>query len=66
MDGQIQKEIEILYPDAFSSKENLVKTLGHERIHIYQQKFLGSPKTMRCYSNFEKGHWFRRLMVGVL
>ncbi len=30
-----------LYPDAFSDMENLVKTLGHERIHIYQNKTLG-------------------------
>lgn len=31
-----------LYPDAFSSLENLVKTLGHERIHVYQFKTFGA------------------------
>lgn len=32
-----------LYPDAFSSPENLIRTLGHERTHIFQFKTLGSP-----------------------
>ena len=30
-----------LYPDAFTDMESLVKTLGHERIHVYQNKTLG-------------------------
>jgi YD repeat-containing protein len=34
-----------LYPDAFSSPENLVSTLGHERMHIYQINTFGAPTT---------------------
>jgi hypothetical protein len=33
-----------LYPDAFSSPENLVRTLGHERMHIYQARTFGAPR----------------------
>src|SRR4051812_5940323 len=33
----------ILYPDAFSSVEELVKTLGHERMHVYQARVFGPP-----------------------
>ncbi|NQF15106.1 DUF4280 domain-containing protein [Brevibacillus sp. HB1.3] len=45
----------ILYPDAFSNKENLVKTLGHERIHIYQTKTFGKPEDHEMLLEFEKG-----------
>ena len=45
----------VLYPDAFSSKENLVKTLGHERIHIYQTKTLGKPMDPETLIEYEKG-----------
>ncbi|MFB5678420.1 hypothetical protein ACE3NQ_23480 [Paenibacillus terreus] len=45
----------ILYPDAFSDKENLVKTLGHERIHIYQTKVFGKPQGQEMLLEFEKG-----------
>ncbi|WP_244869187.1 hypothetical protein [Paenibacillus lactis] len=45
----------LLYPDAFSSKENLVKTLGHERIHIYQTKTFGKPLDYEMLIEFEKG-----------
>lgn len=45
----------LLYPDAFSSKENLVKTLGHERIHIYQTKTFGKPLAYEMLIEFEKG-----------
>ncbi|MBG9793496.1 hypothetical protein ABD76_13620 [Paenibacillus dendritiformis] len=45
----------ILYPDAFSSKENLIKTLGHERIHIYQTKIFGKPQDHEMLLEFEKG-----------
>jgi hypothetical protein len=33
----------ILYPDAFTDEEELVKTLGHERIHVYQARTFGPP-----------------------
>ncbi|WGV59198.1 DUF4280 domain-containing protein [Brevibacillus brevis] len=45
----------ILYPDAFSNKEDLVKTLGHERIHIYQTKTFGKPQDHEMLLEFEKG-----------
>ncbi|WP_083657431.1 WXG100 family type VII secretion target [Paenibacillus sp. FSL R5-0766] len=45
----------VLYPDAFSSKENLVKTLGHERIHIYQTKVFGKPQDPETLLEYEKG-----------
>jgi hypothetical protein len=32
-----------LYPKAFTDKDELIKTLGHERIHIYQRKVFGEP-----------------------
>ena len=32
-----------LYPKAFTNKEELIKTLGHERIHVYQRKVFGTP-----------------------
>ena len=41
-----------LYPDAFRNKEILVKTLGHERIHVMKVKLYGAPM-----SN-EMGIWF--------
>jgi hypothetical protein len=33
-----------LYPDAFSSSEELVRTLGHERTHVYQARTFGAPQ----------------------
>lgn len=42
-----------LYPDAFSSKELLVKTLGHERMHVYQFKTFGTPQTDAIGRMFE-------------
>jgi len=38
-------EIE-LYPNAFSDIETLVKTLGHERTHVYQVKSFGHPDSL--------------------
>jgi hypothetical protein len=32
-----------LYPNAFRSEEELVKTLGHERTHVWQVKTHGYP-----------------------
>ncbi|NDI35098.1 hypothetical protein EPK97_10035 [Chengkuizengella sediminis] len=43
-----------LYPDAFTDSENLVKTLGHERTHIYQTKTFGAPNSDTLI-DFEKG-----------
>jgi hypothetical protein len=31
-----------LYPKAFTNKDELIKTLGHERIHVYQRKVFGT------------------------
>ena len=35
----------IIYPDAFQNKEQLVKTLGHEQIHLNQVRKNGKIKT---------------------
>jgi hypothetical protein len=43
-----------LYPDAFTDTENLVKTLGHERTHIYQTKTFGVPDSDNLM-DYEKG-----------
>lgn len=48
------KEIQ-LYPDAFSSREELVKTLGHERIHLEQLRNWGPAKTNDEAVYYEKG-----------
>ncbi|MDR6226826.1 pre-toxin TG domain-containing protein [Desmospora profundinema] len=48
------KEIQ-LYPDAFNSREILVKTIGHERMHIYQTKTFGKPKDKDMLIEFENG-----------
>jgi len=34
----------VLYPDAFSNEGQLVRTLGHERVHAYQAMTLGAPR----------------------
>ncbi|MDQ0416810.1 RHS repeat-associated protein [Croceifilum oryzae] len=47
------KEIQ-LYPLAFSDKENLIKTLGHERMHIYQARVFGEAKDQKMLMDFEK------------
>lgn len=43
-----------LYPDAFADLETLVKTLGHERIHIYQVGIWGRPTSSEMLKLFEK------------
>ncbi len=30
-----------LYPDAFSSRQELIRTLGHERVYVYQTRTFG-------------------------
>ena len=43
-----------LYPDAFTSTETLVKTLGHERMHVYQVAVFGKPTSSNMLKEFEK------------
>ena len=43
-----------LYPDAFTDTETLVKTLGHERIHVYQTSIFGKPTSSEILQEFEK------------
>jgi hypothetical protein len=54
--GQAIKNRIHLYPDAFSSYENLVKTLGHERTHLFQFKTYGFPNELspEMINMFEK------------
>lgn len=47
-----------LYPDAFSSRENLVKTIGHERIHCEQIKLFGKARDFAELTSYEKGAYF--------
>lgn len=42
-----------LYPDAFKNRETLLKTLGHERIHIMQNVLYGPPKDSITCGLFE-------------
>lgn len=51
------KEIQ-LYPDAFTDREQLVKTLGHERIHVEQVRVWGIAKTHEDAIYYEKGPEF--------
>lgn len=47
-----------LYPDAFSSREELVKTLGHERIHCNQIHLFGEAKTIDELREYERAAKF--------
>ena len=44
-----------LYPDAFIDTETLVKTLGHERTHVYQVGVFGKPTSTDMLREFERG-----------
>ena len=44
-----------LYPDAFANTETLVKTLGHERMHVYQVGVFGKPTSTDMLGDFERG-----------
>ena len=44
-----------LYPDAFANTETLVKTLGHERMHVYQVGIFGKPTSTDLLGEFERG-----------
>ena len=37
-------EVIILFPKAFESEEELVRTLAHERTHAFQARLLGPPR----------------------
>jgi RHS repeat-associated protein len=43
-----------LYPDAFQNTETLIKTLGHERTHIYQFKIFGKIHDTKMSGTFEE------------
>ena len=47
------KQIE-LFPSAFSSKEELVRTLGHERTHAFQYQLYGTSGVQADYVKMEK------------
>lgn len=47
-----------LYPDAFSDREQLVKTLGHERVHCEQIKLFGRSRNDSEAKYYEKGPTF--------
>lgn len=51
------KEIQ-LYPDAFLNREQLVKTLGHERVHVEQVRMWGPAKTHEDALYYEQGPRF--------
>ena len=45
-----------LYPDAFTDMETLVRTLGHERTHLYQFKTFGKAEdTLEGINLYERG-----------
>lgn len=48
------KEIQ-LYPNAFINEEQLVKTLAHERTHLFQVKIYGEAKDIPMLDKFEEG-----------
>ncbi|WP_426334144.1 WXG100 family type VII secretion target [Paenibacillus silvae] len=48
------KEIQ-LYPNAFINEEQLVKTLAHERTHLFQVKIYGEAKDITMLDKFEEG-----------
>lgn len=43
-----------LYPDAFSSAENLTKTIGHERQHVMQIDTYGPATSLAQESAWER------------
>ena len=47
------KEVQ-LYPDAFMSREELVKTLGHEKVHLDQLKRYGPTNDTELAALYEK------------
>ena len=47
-----------LYPDAFTNREELVKTLGHERVHCEQIALFGNASGNDSLGSFEKAASF--------
>lgn len=45
------------FPDAFTDTETLVKTLGHDRMHIYQTRVLGPATDTETLYLYENGAW---------
>jgi hypothetical protein len=43
-----------LYPDAFRNTETLIRTLGHERMHIYQARTFRLPMNSQELRMFEE------------
>ncbi|WP_093787344.1 RHS repeat domain-containing protein [Actinacidiphila guanduensis] len=43
-----------LYPDAFSSTENLVRTIGHERMHVMQIQLYGPASSLEQEAAWER------------
>lgn len=43
-----------LYPDAFTNREELIRTLGHERTHIMQFELYGPANDYDTYKVFDK------------
>ena len=44
-----------IYPDAFVSREELIKTLAHERVHIYQTRTFGPAMSDFALQEYEAG-----------
>ena len=47
-----------LYPDAFTNRQELVKTLGHERVHCEQIKLFGRAHQNDLLGSFENAASF--------
>ncbi|MFI8243357.1 RHS repeat-associated core domain-containing protein, partial [Streptomyces sp. NPDC085866] len=43
-----------LYPDAFTSKEDLVRTIGHERMHVMQIDLYGAATSLEQEAAWER------------
>lgn len=52
------------YPDAFLDIEKLVKTIGHENVHLMQIKMRLLHSTANNYSNLTKRHLTRKNHIG--
>lgn len=44
-----------LYPDAFTNRTELIKTIAHERTHAYQVDVFGKPTSTSMLRDFENG-----------
>ncbi|WEK34074.1 MAG: hypothetical protein P0Y53_16425 [Candidatus Pseudobacter hemicellulosilyticus] len=55
--GYAHKNTITLYPSAFRNYETLVKTLGHERTHLFQFKLFGPTPNTEISSLWEDAAW---------